>query len=366
MLSFHPLQLLERSECGEEALCLTFAVPAALRADYRFTAGQHVAVRAQLDGRELRRTYSIVDAEGAAVLRLAVRIHPRGAMSGFLADQLKVGDSLDVMTPGGSFVLPEPAGAGRAVAAFVAGSGITPVLSIVSTLLAREPASRVLLFYGNRNSARTMLLEDIQALKNRYLDRFAVFFVMSQEPQDVELLNGRLDASKLRALAAGVFDAAGIDQYLLCGPGTMNEDLGASLRALGVAAARIHKEHFAVAEAGSGAGAGAAPTQAARPAAAPAAAAAAQITVRMGGRRRAFTMQMHGDSILEAAASAGIELPYSCRAGVCSTCRTKLISGKVEMAQNYALEDWEIDAGFVLCCQSRPLTPEIEISYDEI
>lgn len=359
MLTFHSLKLLERTEIAEEAVSLVFAIPPELRAEYRHAAGQHVALRARLGGQEQRRTYSILGPASDDRLQLGIRVHAHGAMSRFLATELEIGQSIDVMTPGGSFVLPPATAVGRTCVAVAAGSGITPVLSIVAALLEHEPGSRVLLFYGNRTIARTMLLEDIQALKNRFLDRFAVFFVMSQEPQDVDLLNGRLDAQKLRTLATSVFTAADVDQYFLCVPAGDDGELADTLRDLGVPTARIHIERYLTGRPVE-AGAATAP----RPAAT--AAGTAEITVRMDGRRRSFTMPLAGeDSILEAAGAAGLELPYSCRAGVCSTCRTKVVRGKVEMAQNYALEDWEVEAGFVLCCQSRPLTPEIELTYDE-
>jgi ring-1,2-phenylacetyl-CoA epoxidase subunit PaaE len=291
-------------------------------------------------------------------LRIGVRLQPGGQVSHHLAEKLRVGDTLDVLTPNGSFHTQLDPRRAKSYVAFAAGSGITPVLSIIATVLDAEPHSRFTLVYGNRSTARTMFLEELLALKDRHLERLALHFVMSREPQDIPLFNGRLDSSKVKELAGNVFDPAAVDEFFLCGPGTMVEDVSQALRSLGVTG-KIHTELFAT----SGAVVAEAP---ARPVASKEAAAdTAEVSVIMDGRRRVFSMPMSGESVLDAAAAAGIELPFSCRAGVCSTCRTKVVSGSVEMAQNYALEDWEVEAGYVLCCQSRPTSPKLEITYDE-
>jgi ring-1,2-phenylacetyl-CoA epoxidase subunit PaaE len=237
--------------------------------------------------------------------------------------------------------------------AFVAGRGILPVLPLIETLLSRDAASRVQIFYGNSSRGETAQAEDLLDLKDRYLDRLALHFVMSDEPQEIEWLNGRLDASKVAALAGKLFDPQNVRQYLVCGPGTMNADVGSALNTLGVDAAHIRVEPYATEP---------------KPADAPVAQTEAKLTevaVIMDGRRRTFTMRLNEDTILDAAAQAGIDLPFSCKAGVCSTCRTKLVQGKVELAQNYALEDWELEQGFILACQAHAKTPQLEITYDE-
>lgn len=360
MLKFHPLTITGRRAAADDAVALTFAVPPALAADYRHRAGQHVAVRAVIDGREERRTYSIIDPEGAPSLTIALRVQPDGRMSQHLS-RVRPGDTLEVMPPNGSFQpQPEPEPErGRRAAAFAAGSGITPVLSIAATLLARDPECRFQLYYGNTSAARTMLLEDVMALKDRFLPRFSVCFVMSREPQEVALFNGRIDAAKVRELAGRDLDVPGIDEYFLCGPGTMAEEVQAALAGLG-ATGRVHVEHYT-----TDAEAGAPASQARAPAPAAAATDAVAVTVVMDGRRRGFRMAMGGDVILDAAERAGLDLPFSCRAGVCSTCRAKLVAGSAEMEHNVALEDWEIEAGYILCCQARPTSAAIEISYDE-
>jgi ring-1,2-phenylacetyl-CoA epoxidase subunit PaaE len=368
VLKFHPLKLKARTSAAEDAVCLTFEVPPELREAYRFEAGQHLGLRLKIDGEETRRTYSIVSPAHGADLSIGVRVQPGGRISHYLAERVRIGEALEVLTPNGSFhTRLEPARA-KDYVAFAAGSGITPVMSIAATVLEAEPLSRFILFYGNRSTSSTMFLEELLALKDRFVTRFAVHFVMSREPQDIELFNGRLTAAKIRELAqACVLDPARTDEFFLCGPGSMVEDLNATLRDLG-ATGRIHTELFRA----DGAPASAVEVSAAgRSGAAEAigvpapAGDLAQVAVVMDGRRRVFNMPMDGEAILDAAARHGIELPFSCRAGVCSTCRTKVVRGRVEMAQNFALEDWEVEAGYVLCCQSRPTSPELEITYDE-
>ncbi|HTT02430.1 MAG TPA: 2Fe-2S iron-sulfur cluster-binding protein [Steroidobacteraceae bacterium] len=381
MHKFHVLAVRDVQPDAEDAVRLTLEVPPSLESTFRSQAGQHVVVRLLLEGIEQRRTYSVIGRAGELPLTLVVRMHERGRCSLYLGRALRRGDQLELMPPTGSFgaALAQAAEAPRGAlyVMFVAGSGITPVLSIVHTALAEQPRARVLLFFGNRNSARTMCFEDLQALKNRFMGRIALHFLMSDEPQEVQLLNGRIDGAKVRALAEQLFDAGAVDAYFVCGPGTMIEDVGRELRALGVAPERIHAEHFNLdahaehAQATPHAGVGRAITDAESetpraPAALPAAEPSGhtEVTVLMDGRRRTFPMRTADETILDAAARAGLDLPYSCRAGVCSTCRTKLLRGAVEMRENYALEDWELEQGYILACQSRAKTPELELDYD--
>ena len=362
VLKFHSLRVESISPDAEDAVAIALAVPDDLRAEYLGSPGQHVVVRAHIADEEVRRTYSLVNAPGEWPLRIVPRVHAAGRMSRYLAEQLRAGDTLDVLPPNGSFTpRTAPARAGSYVA-FAAGCGITPVISVARTLLATA-GTRVTIFYGNTGSARTMCLEELLALKDRYLGRLALHFVMSREPQEVALYNGHIDGARVRELAAALFRPAEVAEYFVCGPGDMIEQVGAALRALGVDAARIHAEHFTVAGAAEPAAA-AAPSRAAAPEAA-VGTARAEVTIHMDGRRRSFTMQMGDETVLEAAARAGIELPFSCRAGVCSTCRTKVVRGTVEMAQNYALEDWELEQGYVLACQSRVTSAALELDYDE-
>jgi ring-1,2-phenylacetyl-CoA epoxidase subunit PaaE len=361
MLKFHPLVVTRRAAIADDAIAITFALPTGLRADFRFRAGQHVAVRREIEGREERRTYSIVNPEGADTLTIGVRLQAGGRMSSELARAAVPGARIDVMTPNGSFHA-DPAGGARRLAAFAAGSGITPILSIAASALARDPGLRFQLWYGNTDRARTMFLDEVLALKDRYLTRFAVAFVMSREPQDTEWFNGRIDEAKLREFARHDLVVPEIDEFFVCGPGTMGEDLPRTLLALG-ARGRVHVEHFTpVADGGPAAvSAGAAGVAAVTAAAGE----DAEVTVVMDGRRRRFSMPRAGEVILDAALAAGLDLPFSCRAGVCSTCRAKLLAGTAEMENNVALEDWEVEAGYILCCQARPTSAALEISYDE-
>jgi ring-1,2-phenylacetyl-CoA epoxidase subunit PaaE len=354
MAKFHSLPIVRLQPEAEDALRIALEVPAMDREAFRFTPGQHVAIRAVIDGEELRRTYSLINDPGATRLEIAPRVLPLGRMSNHLAS-LRVGDRVEVFAPTGGFHLDVAADARKTYVAFAAGCGITPVYSILAQVLAGEPASRCLLFYGNRTGARTMLLEDLMALKNRFMNRLSLHFLLSGEPQDVALWNGRIDGAKVRELAGRVFDPKAVDGFLVCTPAV--DDIKDALVGLGVEARRIHTEHFAAVHA---------PTEVPKPVR-PAAGKAemATITVVMDGRRRQFAMPMGAQTILDAANAAGFELPYSCRAGVCSTCRTKVTKGKVEMSEQYALEDWELDAGYVLACSSKPVTHDVEIDYDE-
>jgi ring-1,2-phenylacetyl-CoA epoxidase subunit PaaE len=367
MLKFHALRVAELHPDAEDAVAIALDVPAQLRSEFVGLPGQHIVLRTELEGEEARRTYSLINTPGEWPLRIVARVHQYGRMSRHLADHVKVGDSIDVLPPNGSLTsrLGEAApGArsGRTYVGFASGCGITPVLSIIKSLLRSDSRSRFILFYGNSGVGRAMCLEELLGLKDRYLQRLALHFVMSREPQEVELYNGRVDAARVRVLARTLFKPDQVDEYFVCGPGDMIEQVSAALRELNVGADRIHGEHFTVVTAGA-----AAADVSAR-SAVPGADSdtdSAEVTVLMDGRRRTFTMRMNDETVLDAAARAGLDLPFSCRAGVCSTCRTKVISGKVAMAENYALEDWELEQGYVLACQSRAETPTLELDYDE-
>lgn len=352
MLTFHPLELVRRSQIAEDAVCLELRPPPDLETQYRFEAGQHLAVRARVGGRELRRTYSIVS-EAGGPLRIGVRV--QGTMSGYLAGALEIGGRLDALQPSGRFRPTLDPASGKRYVALAAGSGITPVLSIVATLLAAEPHSCVSVVYGNRSISRSMFVDDLLALKNRYLGRLSVAFVMSRESQDVELFNGRLDGARLRELARTEFDVSSIDEFFICGPGSMVKELTAALEDLG-APGKIHVERFAVDVPAGG--------RAAVPPIPISAGEGPEVSVTMDGRRRSFRVASRR-TLLEAAEAAGLSLPFSCRAGVCSTCRAKITTGTVVMERNQALENWEVQAGFILCCQAHPTSEHLEISYDE-
>ncbi|HTV97074.1 MAG TPA: 2Fe-2S iron-sulfur cluster-binding protein [Steroidobacteraceae bacterium] len=363
MLVFHPLEVLAVDPIAQDAVCLRLAIPRSLREQFKHHAGQYVSVRRMIDGREERRTYSIVTAPGAAELRIGVRQQYGGRMSQALA-RLVRGDELDVgAPPAGRFRASSGSERGRVHVAFAAGSGITPVLSLAADILERQPQSRFTLIYGNRSMARTMFLEDTLALKNRHLGRFSVYFVMSREPQHAPLLNGRIDAAKVEALAARIAEVGEADEYFVCGPGGMADEVRGAIGRLNPRAP-VRAERFTAAAPAAAAidlpesGAAAGPEL-------PAGEVLSEVCVVMDGRRRSFAMSPADGSVLEAAERAGLELPFSCRAGICATCRTKVKAGGATMRHNIALAPWEIEAGFILCCQARPLTPSLELSYDE-
>jgi ring-1,2-phenylacetyl-CoA epoxidase subunit PaaE len=390
MLNFHPLKVTAVERVAEDASCVSVEIPAALRDAFAFHAGQYVTVRRMIEGREERRTYSIVTAPGGGVLKLGIRHQRGGRMSGDLTAKLRRGELLEVGTPMGRFRTAVSADRAHSYVAFAAGSGITPILSLATDILAREPRSRFTLIYGNSGISRTMFLEETLALKNRYIDRFAVHFVMSREPQQTEWLNGRIDGRKVRELAQHMAEVAAADEYLICGPGGMVDELRNAIKELN-GTAPIRFERFAAATTATTAAATAAATSMAaaaatlrpgdtvsrekddaatrqvspQPRAAPSPREVlATISVVMDGRRRSFPMAPGDASVLDAAERAGLELPFSCRSGICATCRARITQGAAVMTHNIALEPWETDAGFVLCCQARPTTPTLEVSYD--
>ncbi len=367
MLSFHSLKVAAVDRAAEDAVCVTLAVPPALREHFHFEAGQYVTVRRMIDGREERRTYSIVSAPGSSAIRLGVREQRGGRMSRELAGRVRPGDMLEVGTPAGRFRTAVDPARARSYVAFAAGSGITPVLSLATDILAREPKSRFTLIYGNRSMARTMFLEDMLALKNRHLGTFSVHFVMSREPQHTELLNGRIDAAKILELARQFVEISSADEYFVCGPGQMTDQVREAVKVLNPEAP-VRFERFtptpprpaAPGDLGS-------PPQSDQDAATEARVqeVLSTISIVMDGRRRSFPMLATDASVLEAGEHAGLELPFSCRSGICATCRAKIVGGKAVMAHNIALEPWEIDAGFVLCCLASPTTATLELTYDD-
>jgi ring-1,2-phenylacetyl-CoA epoxidase subunit PaaE len=366
MLRFHSLRVAQVQTQAEDAIAVSLEVPPELAAQYRGAPGQHVVLRASLEGEEVRRTYSLISAPGEPLLRLVARVHPEGRFSRFIAQHLRAGDRLDVLPPNGSFTLHSAAAGRGTCVAFAAGCGITPVVAIARRWLEAGAAGRVILFCGNRSTARAMCLEELLALKDRHLERLSLHFLMSREPQEVAAYNGRLDDEHVRQLASSFFAPTEVAEYFLCGPGDMIDTVSQALRALGASSDRIRAEHFTVATAaGERVAVHEKPTKETGGVAVAAPSDVAEVTIIMDGRRRSFTMRMNEESVLDGAARAGLELPFSCRAGVCSTCRTKVVQGQVAMDQNYALEDWELEQGYVLACQSKVKTPLLELDYDE-
>jgi ring-1,2-phenylacetyl-CoA epoxidase subunit PaaE len=356
---FHPLTVAEVRRETAEAVSIAFAVPEALREAYRFAAGQNLTLKARLGGEEARRCYSICSSVDEGELRIAVKRQEGGVFSCFCNDALTCGDVVEVMTPAGHFTVPLEAEAERVYLGIAAGSGITPLMSILKTVLAREPKSRFFLLYGNRTTQSIMFRETLEDLKDRYLGRLSVAHVLSREAQDVPALSGRIDEAKIALFLRTIAPAAHIDHVFLCGPGGLIETAEQALTALGIAQERIHVERFTID------GAPAPKRLPPRSDGAATRAIVAEAEAVRDGIRHHFPVAAD-QSIIEAAESAGLDLPYSCRGGMCCTCRAKLVEGKVEMAVNYSLEAWELEAGYVLTCQSRPKTAKVVLDYDQV
>jgi ring-1,2-phenylacetyl-CoA epoxidase subunit PaaE len=352
---FHTLKVAGVRRETPESISLTFDVPPDLARDYRFEPGQHLGLRVRLDDEELRRSYSICSAPEDGELRIAIKKVAGGRFSAWAVDNLKPGVALDVMTPEGRFHAGlDPAHAKRYVA-FAAGSGITPILSLARSILAREPRSTFTLVYGNRRQSAVMFHEALEDLKDRHLARFVLYNVFSREAQEVELFNGRIDGARVRAFLDTLIPADTIDEAFVCGPSTMIDEVEAALIAAGVAPGHVHVERFG------------APSAVGAAEAAPAAddAAEARIIVAIDGVRREVEFHREHGSILEAGLAAGLDLPYSCKGGMCCTCRARKLEGEVRMHRNFALEQADVAAGYVLACQSYPLTDRVVISFDE-
>ncbi|MET8577645.1 2Fe-2S iron-sulfur cluster-binding protein [Streptomyces sp. NPDC005012] len=376
---FHALRVTGADRLTDDSVALTLAVPAELRELYRFTPGQHVPVRHLADGREIRRTYSICSpapapgSDGPREVRIGIRLVADGIFSTHAFKEINLGDTLEVGTPTGRFTL-EPA-PGR-YAAVVGGSGITPVLSIAATLLEREPDSRFCLVRGDRTAASTMFLEEVADLKDRYPERFQLVTALSREEQEAGLPSGRLDRERLTSLLPALLPVDDVAGWYLCGPFGLVREAESALRELGVPRARVHEEIFHVDDAGTesagtenagteNAG-GAAAGEAAKPAATGSAAAGparASVTARLDGRSGTWAVAER-ESLLEAVLRNRPDAPYACKGGVCGTCRAFLVSGEVRMDRNYALEPEETDAGYVLACQSHPVTERVELDFD--
>lgn len=357
-LHFHELRVREVRPDTDEAMIVSFDVPAEAAEAFRFTQGQYLTLRHELDGQDVRRSYSICAGVDDGELRVGVRKVAGGLFSNWLHGHLKAGDMLQVMPPQGRFFVPLEPAASRHYLGIAGGSGITPILSIMKTVLAREPGSRFTLLYGNRRAASTMFKEELEDLKNRYLTRLALHHVFSDEQVDSPLNMGVMDRAKVAEFLRRLIDVGSVDHAFVCGPYAMNDEAEAALREAGLAEPRIHIERFGI------------PLQSAGDMArlhAPQAGDAdnARVTVVRDGLTREIVFRQTDPSILDAAAAAGMDVPFSCKSGVCGTCRAKLLDGQVRMDRNFALEKHEVAEGFILTCQAHPLTPCVTVSFDE-
>lgn len=356
-LHFHELKVAAVEPDTDEAVVVRFDVPAELHDVFRFTQGQYLTLRAEVDGEDLRRSYSICAGIDDGLLRVGVRKVQGGKFSNWVNRSLKAGDAIQVFPPQGRFFVPLAPAEARHYVGIAGGSGITPILSIMKTVLRREPKSRFTLLYGNRRVNSTMFKDEIEDLKNQHMGRLAIHAVFSDEAVDSDLLAGVMNRAKVAAFLKTLIPAEGISHAFICGPYQMNDEAEGALLDAGVAKERIHVERFGTPEMQEG-----------KPAPhelKPGDVAQATVTVIRDGFTRVIEVLASDPSLLDAAARAGMDVPYSCKSGVCSTCRCKVLDGKVRMDRNFALEKHELEAGFVLACQAHALTPAVTLSFDE-
>ncbi|NVK03028.1 MAG: phenylacetate-CoA oxygenase/reductase subunit PaaK [Oceanospirillaceae bacterium] len=358
MSHFHNLSIADRRKETRDSVSIAFAIPAELRENYRFHQGQNLTLKAEINGEEVRRSYSICSGVDDGELRVAIKRVVGGVFSNYANDQLHVGTSIEVMEPTGHFYIeidPERQGNYLMVAA---GSGITPILSQVKTILAQEPKSNITLLYGNRATGSTMFKDQLEDLKNAHMGRLNLIFVFSREQQDIDLYNGHIDAQKCQALFSRWIDVQNLTAAFICGPQQMTETVSDELIKAGTPAERVHFELFGTKVDGA--------KQAQRAEAAKRETHISEIEVIRDGHRRTFELAQNSQNLLDAGNEHGAELPFSCKAGVCSTCKCKVLEGEVEMDVSTGLEDYEVKAGYVLSCQSYPLTDRVVLDFDEV
>jgi ring-1,2-phenylacetyl-CoA epoxidase subunit PaaE len=350
---FHRLRIASVRPETADAVCVEFEVPEELAPAYRFVQGQHLTLRTSVEGAEMRRSYSICSGVHDGRLRIAIKRIAGGLFSNYAHKAFKAGDVIDVLTPDGRFHTELIASNRKHYVAFAAGSGITPIISLISTTLKCEPHSRFTLLYGNRRQSSVLFQEELQDLKDKYLSRFVLYHFFSREAQDIELFHGRLGADKVKAFTESLIPVSSIDEAFVCGPGGMIDEVYGALTAAGMPPEHVHVERFGVPEADSHhrAEADDAPH--------------ALVSVISDGVQRDVEFRREHQSILDAALAAGIDLPFACKGGVCTTCRAKLLAGRVRMDKNYGLDRRDLDAGYVITCQAHPLTDQVTISYDE-
>ncbi|TFW10699.1 phenylacetate-CoA oxygenase/reductase subunit PaaK [Massilia arenosa] len=356
MSKFYPLTVAHVRNETRDTISLTFDVPADLQDQFRYQQGQHLTLRTAIGDEDVRRSYSICSAVQDAKLRVAIKRTPGGLFSCWANENLKPGHTLEVMPPMGHFNVPLDAAQAKHYAAFAAGSGITPILSIIKTTLLTEPNSRFTLFYGNRATSTVIFKEELTDLKDIFLERLNIVYVMSREQQDIELFNGRITHDKVAQLLKLWVPAQDIDVAFICGPEEMMHGVSAALQEAGIPKQNIKIELFAASI----------PKHQHKPRVLDAEAKhETEVTVIMDGNATSFTMEKDKESLLDAGLRAGLDMRYSCKGGVCSTCRCKVVEGTVDMDVNYALEDYEVARGFVLSCQSFPITDKVVVDFDQ-
>lgn len=358
MAQFYPLRVTDIKRDTRDSVILTLDPPEDAADEFKFIQGQYLTFRRVFEGEEMRRSYSICAGVNDGVLRVGIKRVDGGWFSTFANEELEVGDTLDAMKPMGNFHSPLKPSEKRAYLGFAGGSGVTPMISLIKTVLEAEPESTFTLVYGNRSTTAIMFREELEDLKNIYMGRLNIVHVLESEAAEIELFSGRLDREKCDALFSRWIDVKGADLAFICGPEPMMLAVSDALKAHGMDENAIKFELFASAQPGKARK---------RKVSADAAASGARCsaTVIIDGAAREFEMEKDAQSVLEAATAQNIDAPFACKAGVCSTCRAKLVEGEVEMEANYALEDYEVERGYILTCQSYPRTDKIVVDYDQ-
>ena len=358
MAHFHPLEVVDIKRETEEAVSIKLRIPKELEGEFRFIPGQYLMFRHEVDGEELKRSYSISSSPSEGELRVGVKEVPDGRFSTFANRHLKVGDKLCTLPPRGRFVVNTDANNKKHYVAFCAGSGVTPIISMMKHVLETEPQSKFTTFYGNRYAATIIYFDEINALKNRFPERLEVHYVMSKEEMGSDFFRGRIDEDKIRKFSEILFDPSLVDAFYLCGPEQIIHAAKNVLSEKGVDEGKIHFELFGTPNPTAGF---AAPIEADN-----SKSVKSQITVVMDGDEFSFEMEPGGDTILDAADKAGLDVPYSCKGGVCCTCLARVKQGEVSMELNYSLTDKEVASGLVLTCQAHPKTDNVLVDFDDI
>ena len=358
MSKFYALKVKEIRKETDEAVSVVFDVPAELKEAYKFKQGQYLTFKKQINGEEIRRNYSVCVSPLENELRVAVKKVPGGRFSTYANEVLKVGDVLETMTPMGRFYTEMNPNNEKNYIGFAGGSGITPVMSILKTVLQSEPKSSFTLFYGNRGFDSIIFREAIEALKNEYMGRLTIHHIFSDEKLEGELFNGFITIEKCKQFAKYLFDIKTIDEYFICGPEPMMLAIRDSLQSLGVGNKKIHVELFTTPGQKKDFGVPQPGESAIDPSK------ESQVTVLLDGDEFDFTLSYGAESVLDRALKQGADLPFACKGGVCATCKAKLLEGEVEMEVNYALEEDELEAGYILTCQSHPRTEKLIVDYD--
>jgi ring-1,2-phenylacetyl-CoA epoxidase subunit PaaE len=354
---FHKLRVAEVRRETPDAVSIRFEIPEHLKQAFAFKAGQHLTLRADLDGEDVRRNYSVCVAPSENELRIAIKQMMPGRFSVWANTNFREGHEIEVLPPMGRFVVPDTGHENPSYAALAGGSGITPLISILKTVLETRPGARFVLLYGNRNTASVMFLEELAGLKNRYMERLEVYHFLEDEAEEIELFNGRLDRDKCEQVFESLVDVNAADAVFICGPGPMMDAAEAALLARGVPPEKILIERFTSSVLSA--------EQLAQREALQQKAAGTELIVTLDGRRSRIAFDPTKGSILDCVQAAGMPAPYACKGGVCTTCRAKILEGQVTMTKNYGLTEQEVADGYVLTCQSVPASEHVVLSYDE-